>query len=98
MAHSTPSRLRIPKLCRHKATGQAVVRLGGKDVYCGPFGTREAQAKYDRLITEWLQRGRRLPPWALGQDALTEQDARGGRLPLTGLSVSELALAYKLYT
>jgi hypothetical protein len=35
-------RLRIPNLCHHKATGQAVVRLNGKDVYCGLFGTADA--------------------------------------------------------
>ena len=30
---------RIPSLCLHKATGQAVVRLDGRDVYCGLYGT-----------------------------------------------------------
>jgi hypothetical protein len=54
-----PNRLRIPKLGKHKATGQAVVRLSGNDVYCGGYGIAEAQAKYERVITEWLQRGRR---------------------------------------
>jgi integrase len=38
----------------HKATGQTVVRLDGKDVYCGRFGTPEAQETYDRVIAEWL--------------------------------------------
>ena len=51
---------RVPKLGRH-ASGQAVVRLGGKDFYLGRFGTPDAQAQYDTLIAEWLSRGRTLP-------------------------------------
>ena len=51
---------RVPKLGRH-ASGQAVVRLGGKDFYLGRFGTPEAQAQYDTLIAEWPSRGRTLP-------------------------------------
>lgn len=30
---------RLPKLTHLNASGQGVVRLNGKDVYCGPFGT-----------------------------------------------------------
>ena len=51
------AKCRVPKLSRH-ATGQAVVRLCGKDHYVGPFGSAEAQARYDALIAEWLSRGR----------------------------------------
>jgi len=31
-----------PKLCLHKATGQAYVRLGGKPRYVGKYGTPKA--------------------------------------------------------
>ena len=48
---------RVLKMSQH-ATGQAVVRLCGKDHYVGPFGSAEAQARYDALIAEWLSRGR----------------------------------------
>jgi hypothetical protein len=37
-------------LTRHKASGQAVVAVDDHDL--GPFGTPEAQEKYDRLIAE----------------------------------------------
>ena len=55
-----PKSLRIPKLTRHKASGQGVVRLNGKDHYLGRFGDRETQKAYDRLIGEWLA-NHRLP-------------------------------------
>lgn len=52
--------LRVPKLCKHRATGQAVVRLNGKDFYLGRYGSAAAKAEYDRRITEWLANGRQL--------------------------------------
>jgi len=52
---------RVPKLCRHKGSGQGVVRLDGRDYYCGPYGSKEAQAEYDRLIALFLASGRRMP-------------------------------------
>lgn len=57
---------RIPKLCHHKATGQAVVRLNGKDHYCGPWGSERSSATYERLIARWLSAGRQLPQEADG--------------------------------
>src|SRR5262249_43554372 len=69
---------RTPSYCRHKATGQAVVRIDGKDRYLGKYGTPESQTEYDRLIAEWLGNGRRLVP-------ATAAD---------GLTVAELILSY----
>ncbi|HVK18250.1 MAG TPA: tyrosine-type recombinase/integrase [Fimbriiglobus sp.] len=89
MAASSHRARRIPKLCRHKATGQAVVRLNGQDVYCGKFGTAAAKAEYDRVITEWLQRGRAMPGTSRGQHS---RDC-----PAEGLSVAEVILAYKAH-
>jgi uncharacterized protein (TIGR02996 family) len=51
----------IPKLCQHKASGKAVVRLNGRDHYLGVYGMPEAKTAYDRLIAEWLAAGRRSP-------------------------------------
>ena len=45
---------KTPTIQRHKATGQAVVCLNGRDHYLGPYGTQAAQAKYHRLIAQWL--------------------------------------------
>lgn len=52
---------KLPSLCRHRGSGQAVVRLNGKDFYLGPYGSAAAKAEYDRKITEWLANGRQLP-------------------------------------
>ena len=48
----------LPKYRRHKASGQAVVTLNGRDHYLGPHGTRASHREYDRLIAEWLAGGR----------------------------------------
>lgn len=48
----------IPRLNHHKPSGRARVRLNGRDHYCGLWGTKEAQAEYDRIIAEWLANGR----------------------------------------
>lgn len=47
-----------PKYRRHKASGQAVVTIQGKDHYLGPHGTKASRLEYDRLIGEWLAAGR----------------------------------------
>jgi hypothetical protein len=48
----------LPKDRKHKASGQAVVTLNGRDHYLGPSGTSASKAFYDRLIAEWLMQGR----------------------------------------
>jgi integrase len=54
---------KVPSLRHHKARGLAVVTLGGKDFYCGKFGTAESRREYDRVVGEWLAAGR---PEAVG--------------------------------
>lgn len=50
----------IPKPTKHRS-GQAVVRLNGRDHYLGKFGSPAARGEYERLIAEWLASGRRAP-------------------------------------
>jgi integrase len=52
---------RTPSYCLHKATGQAVVRIDGKDHYLGKHGTPESRAEYNRLIGEWFANAQSLP-------------------------------------
>ncbi|QDT74464.1 tyrosine-type recombinase/integrase [Lacipirellula limnantheis] len=49
----------FPKYRKHRASGQAVVTIHGRDHYLGPHGTSASKAFYDRLIAEWLTQGRR---------------------------------------
>jgi integrase len=73
---------RTPKYCLHKATGQAVVRIDGRDHYLGKHGTPESEAEYQRLIGEWHANGQ-----TLRRDT---GDAAGP----CGLTVAEMLLAY----
>ncbi len=43
-----------PGYCRHRPTGQAYIRLGGKCFYLGKYGTKESKDNYNRLKAEWL--------------------------------------------
>ena len=51
----TKSTRRIPKLRLHKPSGRAVVTLPNRsDIYCGPWGSKEADTAYRTLMAEWL--------------------------------------------
>jgi hypothetical protein len=69
-----------PSYRLHKPTGQAVVRLDGRDHYLGKFGTPESHEHYHRLIAEWLATGRHQPETQTG----TPSD----------VSVNEILLAF----
>ena len=70
---------RIPAYRLHKASGQAVVTLAGRDHYLGRHGTSDSKREYDRLVAEWLTT-RHLP----GEPATRSSD----------LTMNELILAY----
>lgn len=59
----------LPKYRKHRASGQAVVTLSGRDFYLGPHGTHTSRREYDRLIGEWLACGRQ--PLHVSTDQLT---------------------------
>jgi integrase len=44
---------RPPKYCHHKGTNQAVVYMGGKAVYLGPYNSQESKAAYAAIVGEW---------------------------------------------
>jgi hypothetical protein len=78
-----PTRSRkVPSDRLHKPTGQAVVRLDGRDHYLGRHGTPASREAYDRLVAEWLAAGR----------SLVATRGRTGGPP--GVSIGELILAY----
>ena len=48
----------LPKYRKHRASGQAVVTIAGRDIYLGPHGTKTSRREYDRHVSEWLVAGR----------------------------------------
>ncbi|MBC8352204.1 MAG: site-specific integrase [Planctomycetes bacterium] len=73
--------MKLPSYSHHKATGQAYVRLNGKFVYLGKYGTDESRAKYERVIGAWLANDRQLSE---------EEDTKPG----TTLTVDQLFACY----
>ncbi len=49
----------VPKYSHHRASGQAVVTIVGRDIYLGPYKSKASVVEYDRIISGWLARGRR---------------------------------------
>ena len=44
-----------PKYALHKATGQARVRINGKSIYLGPYGSEESRRRYDEIVAEYMK-------------------------------------------
>ncbi len=44
---------RVPKPAHHKPSGQARVRINGKDIYLGVCGSVEPHQRYSELLGEW---------------------------------------------
>jgi integrase len=54
----------------HKGTGQAKVRIEGKDHYLGPYGSPESRERYEELISEWFAKQGDLSGFSLTVDDL----------------------------
>jgi len=50
-----------PRLCHHKGTGRAYVRLNGKQVYLAKWGSAEAERRYFELCCTLREHGGQLP-------------------------------------
>jgi hypothetical protein len=48
---------KIPSYLPHKRSGQARVRIGGRDIYLGVFGSPESKELYAQLIAEHFANG-----------------------------------------
>ncbi|MEI8381447.1 MAG: hypothetical protein WCJ09_15070 [Planctomycetota bacterium] len=42
----------LPSYTHHRASGQARVRIAGRDIYLGLYGSPESHERYARLIAE----------------------------------------------
>ena len=65
-----------PKYRKHKASGQAVVTIAGRDHYLGPWRSKASKVEYNRLIGEWLAAGRPMSPAAINDITVVEVIAR----------------------
>ncbi len=72
----------VPAKTHHKASGQARVRIDGKDHYLGSWGSPEADERYKRIVAEFLTTGK--PP----------EPSRPAGTPEPGRSVNEVLLAF----
>ena len=45
---------RKPSYLLHKPTGQARVRIQGKDIYLGEFNSPQSRERYEDLVAEWF--------------------------------------------
>lgn len=76
---------RLPSYRLHKASGQAVVTLDGREFYLGLHNTEESRDRYKLIIQEWLACQKRLPPTG----------PTGSRLrPATDITLNEIFLPY----
>jgi hypothetical protein len=48
----------VPKYRKHRASGQAIVTIAGRDHYLGLWRSKASKAEYERLVGEWLASGR----------------------------------------
>ncbi len=89
MGVTSRSFVRIPSYLFHKPSGQARVRLHGRDHYLGPFGSEESRVRYGQLIA---QHASGITPTANTQpvDPFTLKSAS----PEAGLTVNELCLCF----
>ena len=78
--------VRIPKYRLHKASGQALVQIGGLRTYLGKHGTQESRERYRRLIAEWLSNGQTSP---VNRSSSSPCLSNG-----EGVSINELILTY----
>lgn len=44
----------VPKYRKHRASGQAIVTINGRDHYLGVHGSKASRIEYDRLIGQWV--------------------------------------------
>jgi integrase len=77
-------RKQIPDYQLHRHTGQARVRIDGKDHWLGPFGSEESKQKYQELVRDLVERRAR------------EEVKRSAKL-VTNLTIAELVKAYLLW-
>lgn len=49
-----PRQKKVPAYLHHKASGQAKVRIDGRDKYLGKYGSPESKAAYEQVCRDWV--------------------------------------------
>lgn len=82
--------MKVPKYRRHKKIYARVV-LNGREIHLGLYGSAESKANYERVVSEWLQSGRKTPRAKRLATVRKHRDESGEDRVLT---VTELAVRY----
>ena len=76
----------IPSYLLHKKSGQARVRIAGREFLLGPFGSEASRIRYGELVAKCAS-GVPFDPLAAGSNRGTDSDDPGP-------SIAELIVAY----
>jgi len=79
----------LPAMRQDRRTGHARVRINGKTIWLGRWGTEEARFKYDSLIAAYIASGRKTPEAALPPPAAVPPPP-----PAADITIGELSLAW----
>jgi integrase len=74
----------LPTYRLHKASGQAVVTLAGRDIYLGRHNTAESHQRYQQVMAEWLANHRQPP----------SSSSTGAMPAVSAIDVNGLFVAY----
>jgi hypothetical protein len=85
----------LPRYCKHKASGQAVVKFGGKLHYLGVYGSKKSKAEYQRIVGEWLTADRNPPPGGADGGDLTVVELLARYMLFAGVRPSAPVAAYR---
>lgn len=77
---------KLPSYRLHRASGQAIVTIAGRDLYLGRYNSPESRDAYDRAIAEWVGGGRAAVP--------SVARPGGGAPTQAGLTINELLVSY----
>jgi integrase len=80
----------LPAMRHDRRTGHARVRINGKTIWLGRWGSEEARFKYDSLVAAYIASGRKSPEAALPPPAAVLPATP----PASDLTIGELSLAW----
>ena len=80
-----------PAYLKHQGSGQARVRIDGRDVYLGPYGSPESKKKYRELLQKWRSGATVSKRVTLGKLCLDYLDHAKGYYRKNGVETSEVS-------